>query len=398
MFRDTAKYKFSLPIFSLFIAIISFMLYQAYTGNIIFDYDFIGHAEFARQIERDGLGNVPHPIFHLTILSIVRIIPTLDLLIVSGFVIMMANIIVASTIYVLLSAQFQDSVPQWLIAFLSASLIFITPIYIWRDYSFLVVGYMNPTIYHNPTQNILKMTIIPISLLGFRGLNPKPYNSTKEHIGMVILTFVLMVMMLYSKPSYAIAFLPALGLFGLYRLFKRQPIDWALLVIGIGLPAIFILGTQYLGTYNEGTDSGIGFGFLRVLKLYLPESHLLVQFLASIAFPATVYLLHINTAYKETYLNFSWLIFLFGIFYSYFLFESGQRLSHGNFVWSGYATVFGLMFASVIFLLKKYGPLFENLSENKRTTIPLKFIVVSAVFMLHLIASVTLYLDVVMLS
>jgi len=74
----------------------------------------------------------------------------------------------------------------------------------------------------------------------------------------------------------------------------------------------------------------------------------------SIAFPLIVYALHFRCARKDNYLNMSWLVFGVSCVWSYFFYEDGQRIGHGNFVWTAYIALFVLMFSSILFLIKHY--------------------------------------------
>src|SRR5207248_602892 len=97
--------------------------------------------------------------------------------------------------------------------------------------------------------------------------------------------------------------------------------------------------------------AGIIFAPLKVYSLY--SSWLLPKFILSILFPLTVYLLYFRRATQDFALNLSWLIFLIGSFYAYFLAESGPRFDAGNFGWGAQIALFILFVWSVKFLIRQ---------------------------------------------
>lgn len=392
MENTSPKRDFSIPAFVGFVVVLSAVFWWVYS-YAAYDpiSDFTGHLRFIRQIDQEGLGAVPHFLYHLLVLGFSDLFPSVDLLTIAGHIIIGANIITGITIYIALTTWFKEYIPQGVLGFLSLCLMLITPIILWTQYWPAMIGYIHPTIYHNPTQNILKVFVIPISLIALRSINPKPYKSQQERIALIVLSIVLIVLMSLSKPNYTIILLPTLGLYGLYRLANKQALDWGLLIFGIGLPAVGVLGAQFLGTYTSD-ESVIALGFMNVIKLYITPPRIVLQYLLSIAFPLVVYLFHRKSASQDTYLNFSWIAFLIGSFYLYFIHETGIREQHGNFFWSAYIGLFVLMFATVAFLLKEYRPFIEELRRNKNVQLPSALKWVLLVFVLHIASAVRYYM------
>ncbi len=390
MSDTTATRKFSVLSLVGFVIVLGAVFTFIYSKAAYF-YDFVGHMIFVREIQAEGLGSVPHFLYHGLILGFAEIFTDVDWFTIAGHIVIGANLIVGVTIYLLLTARFKAYISQVVIGFLSLCLVVITPIILWTEYWPAMIGYIHPTVYHNPTQNILKVFVIPVSLIALRAINPQPYKSQAQRIGLIVLSIVLILLMSISKPNYTIILLPSLGLYVLYRLAKRQAIDWALLIVGIGAPSLAVLALQFLGTYAS-EESVIAFEFIKVVRLYIAFPRILLQFLLSIAFPLVVYLLHRESARQDTYLNLAWIGFLIGAFYMYFVYETGIREQHGNFFWSAYVGLFVLMFATMIFLLKEYRPYLEALRQDKNTQVPphLKWILL--VFVLHMASAVRYYM------
>jgi hypothetical protein len=138
---------------------------------------------------------------------------------------------------------------------------------------------------------------------------------------------------------------------------RKERVMWPVLVLGLSLPALVTLGWQYRFTYTSaapGIDNmpaRIIFAPLGVYSFY--SSWLLPKFIASILFPLAVYALYAKRATQDFALNLSWLIFLIGSFYAYFLAESGPRFASGNFLWSAQVALFILFVSSVVFLMRQ---------------------------------------------
>lgn len=219
-------------------------------------------------------------------------------------------------------------------------------------------GYMIGNVYHNPT--IIALKPLALGLMGYAGQSLR-----KGVVGgpslRLLWSALLTLAAVLTKPSHIIVLLPALGLLVAYRwLIKRKPIDWQL-VGGILLGSVPLLLWQYLAMFNkvkaDKKRTRILFRPLAWQRLYQPKGAsdwlLLVKYLGSLAFPAVVVALHWPQAIADIDLVLSWLCFFFGSVCAYLLVESGKRMSHGNFTWSGVITIFLLMHQSNEFLRRQ---------------------------------------------
>jgi hypothetical protein len=105
------------------------------------------------------------------------------------------------------------------------------------------------------------------------------------------------------------------------------------------------------------------------------------KFAASTLFPLTVAALYWPTARRDTLLQFAWLCFGFGAVYSYAVVET-DHWAAGNFVWSGYITLFTLFVATTIFWLRQVAS-----SEGRWST---RAPVCGAAFALHVMSGLRL--------
>jgi hypothetical protein len=115
-----------------------------------------------------------------------------------------------------------------------------------------------------------------------------------------------------------------------------------------------VLAWQYYRTYFvEGTQTQYGdsiiFAPLAVMRFH--TNNLFMPYLLSALLPLSVLLVYGRRAWADGGFRFSVIAFLFGTIYSYTLAEK-LRLAAGNFLWSGYITVFVLYYFSVVFVLK----------------------------------------------
>ncbi|MDW8300204.1 MAG: hypothetical protein RML95_12800 [Anaerolineae bacterium] len=232
-------------------------------------------------------------------------------------------------------------------------LLLSAPIYLFDRSPYL--SYINYLPYHNPTQNMMLVFAVPVSLIALRAVVPKPFSNLNQRVFFTLLSVLAVLLLSLSKPSYSIALLPALGLAVLYRLVRRQPVDWLLLILGLGVPFMLMLGIQYLVTYNAPENASIGIGWLMFYRLHRYQAwEVAVSLLLSVLFPLSVYVLYVKQAVRDAYLNFSWLVFGVSLVWSYFFFERGDRDYHGNFVWSAYVALFMLVFNTFLFVIKQY--------------------------------------------
>jgi hypothetical protein len=249
----------------------------------------------------------------------------------------------------------------------------------------LYFGYITPNVYHNPTVTLMK----PLALLLFwSALRVYDSGFAGRHIGWMAIYAVLTVACIMAKPSFVIVLLPALAVVTLYRLMKRQHINWWLLVGGIVIPAGALLGLLSL----LWRSSGVGFDPLRTFWEwsihYDPNANalLLPKLLLSILFPLVVYAVYFRAAIKNLALNLAWAAFLFGAFYTYFLVELGD-IPSGNMVWSAQSSLFILFVVSAVFVLRQN----RRLLSGEERHFSRAFVLCAAVFALHLACGLIWY-------
>jgi len=295
--------------------------------------------------------STPHFLYHVLVGSAYRILPVEDIFWAGAAVMTFTYIILGGLLYWLLQRSLKQSGWGWALvtALISLALLVVTPItFFTPDNQYL--GYFTSHVYHNPTIQLMK----PFSVALFFAVLPiyRAEGGVSWH--WIPAYALLTAASLLSKPSFIMAFVPALGVITLVKLILRQPIRWPVLILGIVVPAIGILGYQSI----TWTNGGIELDFLRVFHewtLHYDENadqFLVGKLLLSVAFPLTVYLLYWRQAMRDLLFNLGWVIFAVAAVYAY-LFVDLTVIAAGDFAWSAQIGVFVLFIAAGRFLLMR---------------------------------------------
>lgn len=354
------QHSIPVALFLLALAALFFLIFYNYDfGYIEGMGDYIAHYELAVKLERGEQVGTPHLLYHALVILLRKVSGWEDVRLISTVLATSFRVLLGLTLFVLVKLETSSGVSERLILLSVALFLLTAPIYLRVEpvlLPMLFLGFINYLPYHSPTQNLLLLFVIPVSLIALRAVAPQPYEKTSQRILLVTLSIFLVTLLSLSKPSYSIALLPALGLIVLYRLIRRLPIDWLLLTIGLGLPFLFMLGVQYIVTYSDPQRASVELGWLVVFREHwgIQDEVVIARLILSVLFPVSVYLLYIREARRDAYLNFSWLVFGVSLVWSYFFYEGGQRTFDGNFIWSAFAALFALMFSTLMFLLRRY--------------------------------------------
>jgi len=210
----------------------------------------------------------------------------------------------------------------------------------------LYFGYIGIDTYHNPTILLLKPFAILQLFYSAEALQGKVADWKS-----IFVTVLVSAVAAFAKPNYLICLLPALGILALISIWKKHPIDWKRLLIGIVLPSMAILAWQFFLTYGSDGGSSIilaPFGVMQGYSSYLPE-----KFILSIVFPTIVTAIYWKEAIKDTRMQLGWIGFGLGVIFTYFFAESGVRFHDGNFTWSGEIALFILFVCCILFLSER---------------------------------------------
>ena len=354
--------------------------------------DFNNH--YRQALDSSLYHHIKHPLYHVMVRGYKSLFPSNSEQVISFLSIFTFMLPLPSLVFSLLRRSSQRLISDHVLIMLALGLTVMAPITIWTD-NHHMIGYLNTLVYHNPTSLALRLFLIPLALVSVNSFKCRSHRSRSHRIGFLLASGSLIVIASLAKPSYTIALIPALGLMALWRVFASRFVNWTLLILGLFIPGLLILGTQYVVVYlNSSNDSGFGLGFLTLFGHWAPLWRIPLQFLLSLVFPVAVYLLFLTDARKHLFLNLSWLVFGVGTLITCFFFEVGPRSTAGNFLWTSYSVVFVLMFASLTFLIEQYVVIQTNTTGHStairsKRSLRLKFAML--IFFIHVLSGVAYY-------
>ncbi len=242
----------------------------------------------------------------------------------------------------------QKNYPFWKYFLILLGLLIATPIaLLWPLDNKMYLGYLGITSYHNPTILVLKPLALIQFIIAYRSFQSNSPLS-KWEIG---LGFIVSVLGAYVKPNFAICILPAISAYTAYRMLRKQYVNLKGVFFGVVFPVTLMLAWQFLLTYQFNDEGGIAFMPLVVMSSY--SKFLGVKFILSILFPLLVSAVYWRDLAQDSRMVLAWIAFLLGAAYTYLLAETGSRIYHGNFGWSGEIALFILFAASTLFFLER---------------------------------------------
>lgn len=346
------------------------------------------HIRFAVETLENQTPSVSHFLYHL-LLILGQFIPGVDFYLSAKIVVTLSFSILSVIVYLIIRASIDRvaSLKSSIFAFLiSFSLLIVSPISLFTmaegNY---YRGYIGISIYHNPTIILLKPLAIMVFLFTVKVFDER--KNLKDY-GSYLVAGIVTILSILVKPSYSIALLPGLGLLVVYRLYKKRFINWRFLIFAVIVPSMMVLGWQYYYAFATMVESKIMIAPFELYESLSGDmSWLFPKFILSIAFPLSVYMTDFYNARRDGWLNFSWMVFFVGMFYTYFLVQSGPEMRAGNFWWSGEIALFMLCLLSMRNFIQGVGGVFSSGSAKHR--IKVSFVV--AIFGLHLISGILFY-------
>lgn len=356
------------------------------------------HMRFAIDMLEDGVPGIPHFLYHLMVIAVFRITGAVNWqmsavitnLLSQGLTIVLAFFALVR-VFKVRSFKFSRTIILYVVcAVLAFGFGVMAPVFPLKwlfgpETNPLLLGYVTPIVYHNPTIIVLR----PFALILFLFIDNYVLGESdtvqKRTLYLFPIGMIVTVLSGLAKPNYLIVVLPALTLWIAWSLLRRYPVNWQLGTLGILLPAILFLVWQFYFTYINPTEQLANTGImLAPFKevFYLSggsRGMMLVRFGASVLFPVVVYVISWRSARQENDLNFAWLSFAIGIAYMYLIAESGERQGHGNFFWSAYISIFILNFVSLRFALKEW---LKLLHGNDALTLSWQFVLQMSAFAL----------------
>lgn len=320
--------------------------------------DYTKHLEFAEEMYRTHRIVVPHFLFHVLTIGVVKLanmsFQSAAFVVLGVFCGLTGLLVYRETATALIPPQ-SSGWALWrqggAALALAIGVLLMEPILRPGAPHIYQLGYFWAEPYENPTYALMK----PLSLasvasaLGFF----KPVTPSRfAVIGAALATAAGAL----AKPSFVICLIPAVIFLGALRSVRHEAVDWRAIILGFIVPGAVIVLLQYYISYSgfgpqgsyQNTIVFAPFKFFRVRQIsYFP-----VKFALSVAFPAAVYVLYWRSARRDLALNFSVLLFAIATGYAVLLVEA-QKTTHGNLLWGAYVTLFILYLYSAIFLVRQ---------------------------------------------
>jgi hypothetical protein len=329
--------------------------------------DYALHAEWAREIAQTGHVSVPHPLFHfLTVLvhallpsrlaALVRLGPDAapadpSFLLAAMIVGTGAWVALALLVYRRLRTADGEAPAgsrrpagwaPWPAAGLALSLLLLGPITVltWAQHQ-LYLGYITPAVFHNPTVALVK----PLALAWFWSVARARPGGKQNALVAALLTAAATL----AKPSFTVAFLPALALWLALAWRSKRAVDVRAGVASLLTGALVVAAQAWLRG-GSGDASLLVVAPLEVMGFYSPRWEMPLLFVLSVAFPLAAAFALRRVALRDGPLQLAWLTFVVAAGYGYVLAEADPNTGSGNWLWSGQIALFVLLAESLLLL------------------------------------------------
>ena len=328
--------------FIIFLAVVFLFVHQL-PGHKGYASDVGAHIGFV-EIFFDGKVYIPHPVWHIAVhyMNYITLDKDVSAVLVNALFILMW-IYIVQAIYTYFIAKEKNN--NYIYVFLFMIFI-IGPAYIPFFSKFIIAGVGGPNIWNSATLIAVKPFALLAVFFTVLGLE-------KKQMSYYLIGVVSLLISIFTKPSFVIAFLPALVLLMIFKkIYSKENLIYVTILSSLSIGA---LAYQFLNTFGE--DKGkIVISFLGVWSASSPN--VFVSILLALMFPLFFMIFNFNNVKKNNYLLLTWIMTFISIGYAALLAEAGPRFYHGNFFWS-YMISLSLLY---VFTLIDY---FKNITDIK---------------------------------
>ena len=215
---------------------------------------------------------------------------------------------------------------NYYIDFVSIGAVIFMPAYSWlTNHTFYRYhGGANPL--HNPTFLFVRPFAI-ICIIFFVSIL-KEYKKNRINVKYLIGFALSLVLSLFAKPSFAVVFLPAMGIVSLIKIIKNKDLKWGTGLFLATIPSLIVMIWQFLYMRNnsEAVETKLvwggftGYGTLDIIKV-------------TIGIAPVIFIL-ISIVNDEVYI-FAWISFVIG-WLQMFLLSNGPT---GDYSWGFYLSI-----------------------------------------------------------
>ncbi|HMB21889.1 MAG TPA: hypothetical protein VKP08_03605 [Anaerolineales bacterium] len=342
-----ARIKTALLLFVLAMLVFAPITYYHSYNKVASDFDH--HIEFALALAKDGPQGIPtwvlaHSAWQVILVVVRRVLHSSFELASFWAALFSVGLTISILFFWYQSALSKLNWQDWKICLLVLGVYLAAPVsLLWHLDHRMYWGYIGMASYHNPTMILLK----PFAIVQFVFACQCFRETASIKNWHIVLVALLSLFGTFVKPSLAICLLPALTIFSIYRIAKHEHLNYKGLIFGLGLPMVAVLAWQFALTYRA-EDAG-AVAFLPFVVMGEFSQYLEWKFLLSILFPLALLVLYFKAIIQDVRMIVAWLAFLGGLVFTYLFAESGPRLLHGNFGWSGEITLLLLFAVSTLF-------------------------------------------------
>ena len=329
-----------------------------------------------------------YPLWHLIVSTLYQI--GLPIAVSASLVTALCKAVLFLEVYALIRACTSDEVPHGIILAVSTFLMIVTGIWIPSVSRHVYQGVGSPTVWHNPTQQIVTaamMLVIPWLCHCWYEFE-KALENQRDRFTLpawkVLVLAVLLMASLACKPTFMQALLPAAFVLFFCEL-VRYPKYWRyfLQIVLAFLPAAAYFLLQYLYytgvvvEYTSGVEIGItpGTAWIAVRNALMMSACPL----------AALILCRKKNMFKNKALLLAVLMVAFSALEAMAFRETGLREGHGNFTWAADSSSFWLWVCTVpVFLESVKADLKNSVSAFKKAG----YGAVGILFLWHLVSSV----------
>jgi len=311
--------------------------------------DFYLHAAIADYFDFTDLhtitSRIAYPMWHLLVRTVKYMGASLE-----GAAVGVSTVVKGLSyllVYGLMIAMTEGNYKRWKIALLSFALVMVTPIWIPSVNLFVYTGVGSPTVWHNPTQQLIMMVmllVMPWLAHCWYEFERRVANGEKNIVlpwWKIALLAVLGMGSVACKATFMQALLPAAFVMYLVEL-CRKPKEWRYFgqIVLAFLPAAAYFLLQYLyytGVVVEYT-SGVEFS-VTLETAWISIRNALMMSACPLAALITCWR---KGLFKDRMLLLALLMVVFSALEAMAFRETGQRQGHGNFTWASNSSSFFL--------------------------------------------------------
>ena len=353
--------------------------------------DYRSHIIWTAELAERHYSHLPHPLYQQITLIIKAIIPYKILNSLTGYAFannpdlyyifpgLLTAILSFLATALLIQKRFinyisSDCKYRQVLSWVATSIcMIVAPILFFTLNERLIVGYIKPNLWHNPTFNLMK----PFAVWTFFFVvdHWKGQLNNNQWIALSLMTSFSIL----AKPNFILSFLPALSLLLLVQNRSLRRLPWKLLS-AIIIPAVLVLLYQYALKYYGNSSQQIVFQpFKAVLAATGNALNIIFFYLLSILFPLLLSIFSKNRIEEKFEFSLVWINFGVAILTA-ILFVEQPHMNSFNFLWGQNIASFFLFVYSVGWLLRNPG----WFKQKKWQTV-----IIVLVLTLHIIAGIT---------